>query len=189
MNTVEQRLDEHWAEIVKILRFKGTPDNKAWVLEGIQPLVKFEHVTPGERRAHLDQIAKNVSRVVKHIDEKSPSLRRELDLARKQLVDIHDDIRRLRGSPVARSGNSQRTKALNRQAAEVAYDMVFQWAQPTLTVGGPWFRLTEVLIRIATNRDPGGVFQACHDCLMRWEAAGVTAEDRREARKAGWYSE
>jgi hypothetical protein len=199
MSTVEQRLDEHWAEIIDVfrlagapydLRFEGTPDDKAWVLEWIQPLVQFEHVTPGKRKALLDPLAKDVSRLVKDIDKidkMAPSLRRELGITDsyiKQQVNLRNKIRRLTPT-VAKSGGRVSSRALKRQAADVGFDMVFQWVMPTLTVGGPWLKLTEILVRIATGREPGDVFRACQDHLRDLEERGVFPRElREEERKA-----
>ena len=188
MSTVGQRFDEHWAEIVKILRIEGTPSDRAWVFKEIEELTGFMHITPGKRKAQLDRIAKEVGRFLGVIENTDPSLRLELGITDRYIkqVNLKAKIRRLRPPTVARSGNAQRMKALKRKAAFVGFNLVFDGMNnmPTLTINSPYLRVTAMVLRIVTGDEPGDVYRACSDHLSKYaENEAFSPKERRKLHK------
>jgi hypothetical protein len=209
-STLEQRFDQHWPDIVNIVPglSKVTPDGKrpsgsagrAACLKEWKKIIFEEYVKKiaghepdlepkGAVTKKLERVAARALHLMMVIDELAPAMRHQLgiDALRDELKRLVSESRRLTPPRVERSGGSQRRRsdrAIKRMAAEMSFAMLFEWVSVmgTLTPTGPWIRLTEILVKIATGRELGDVSRACSDYLAALEERDVfSREDRREA--------
>jgi hypothetical protein len=119
--------------------------------------------TPGQRRDMLRDEAKNIAAAINSIKGLPPTLQRDLQREYDRTVAELETI------TVKRSGGKQRgpgggriEAAQKRAAADCSINILLTWCSktPTLTVGGPYHKLTALLFELATGK-VGDVEEAC----------------------------
>jgi hypothetical protein len=189
----EERFRRHWLEILDLMPLararppfhpEGWDGWKTRVRYAVMYIARHERdltdpVTPGVAKKMLESVetsAKGLSVAIAalpgwHRDRLNlDPLLGELDRVRRECRRLVDAVE------VRRAGGGRRgrlDRARKEYAAWVAADLLLSEGAsicvPSVAHDSVWVRLTEILLKIATGREPGDVSRACQEAMKKME--------------------